>query len=163
MDGDPAPTILLSAVGPLPENSCSPEKRSATVQDTSLEWPLTHLQEPLMNFHSPSFRRTAVALFAALLPATVALAQDAERLKSMQDHAKERFTAADTDHDGMLTKAEAQKGMPFVAKHFDQIDTAKAGKLSLADITKFIEERRAKLNEAQKQKTEAKSESKTEK
>ncbi len=111
-----------------------------------------------MNFRSPSFRRAAVALFAALLPATVALAQDADRLKNMQDHAQERFTAADIDHDGMLTKAEAQKGMPFVAKHFDQIDTAKTGKVSFADITKFI---RAKLNEAQK--TEPKTGSKAEK
>jgi hypothetical protein len=45
---------------------------------------------------------------------------------------------------------EAQKGMPFVAKHFDEIDAAKAGKVSVADITKFIEERRAKVTAAAK-------------
>jgi Ca2+-binding EF-hand superfamily protein len=87
------------------------------------------------------------ALALLLLPAAAALAQatEADHLKNMLEHAKERFTAADTDHDGMLTKAEAQKGMPFVAKHFDEIDTAKAGKVSAADIAKFMEERRAKL------------------
>jgi Ca2+-binding EF-hand superfamily protein len=99
------------------------------------------------------------ALALLLLPAAAAFAQttEADHLKNLLDHAKERFAAADTDHDGMLTKAEAQKGMPFVAKHFDEIDTAKAGKVSAADITKFIEARRAKPA------TEAKTETKPEK
>jgi hypothetical protein len=44
--------------------------------------------------------------------------------------------------------------MPFVAKHFDEMDTAKAGKVSAADITKFIEARRTKL--AAEGKTETK-------
>jgi len=89
-----------------------------------------------------------IAAFALLLlPAAAAFAQatEADHLKSLLEHAKERFAAADTDHDGMLTKVEAQKGMPFVAKHFDEIDKAKAGKVSAADITKFIEARRATL------------------
>jgi Ca2+-binding EF-hand superfamily protein len=93
-----------------------------------------------------------IAALALLLPAAAAFAQatEVDHLKNLLDHAKERFTAADTDHDGMLTKAEAQKGMPFVAKHFDEIDTAKAGKVSVADITKFMEERRAKVAAAAK-------------
>ena len=97
-----------------------------------------------------------VAALVLLLPAAAAFAQatEADHLKSLLEHAKERFAAADTDHDGMLTKLEAQKGMPFVAKHFDEIDTAKAGKVSAADITKFIQGRRAKL--AAEAKTEAK-------
>lgn len=86
--------------------------------------------------------RSAASLLLLAAP-LLAGAQDADRLKSMIEHAKERFTAADTDHDGSLTKAEAEKGMPFVAKHFDQIDAAKSGKVSLADITKFMEARRA--------------------
>jgi Ca2+-binding EF-hand superfamily protein len=98
--------------------------------------------------------RARVVVFAALLLPAAAFAQDADRLKNMLEHAKERFAAADTDHDGMLTKLEAQRGMPFVAKHFDEIDTAKAGKVSAADITKFMEERRAKL--AAEAKTETK-------
>ena len=86
--------------------------------------------------------RLAAAILIAAVP-LVAGAQDADRLKSMIDHAKERFAAADADHDGMLTKAEAEKAMPFVAKHFDQIDTQKSGKVSVDQITKFMQDRRA--------------------
>src|SRR5262245_10174649 len=34
----------------------------------------------------------------------------------------ERFTSADTNKDGKLTREEAEKGMPGVARRFDQID-----------------------------------------
>ncbi|HEY2396018.1 MAG TPA: hypothetical protein VGH81_08605 [Rudaea sp.] len=103
-----------------------------------------------MTMRSTPSRLTSLALLALLLPATVALAQDTDRFTKILEHAKERFTAADTDHDGMLTRAEAQKGMPFVAKNFDRIDAGKTGQVSLADITKYIEERRAKLSAAAK-------------
>ncbi|WP_257993219.1 EF-hand domain-containing protein [Cupriavidus pauculus] len=39
----------------------------------------------------------------------------------------ERFKAADTDHDGKLTREEARVGMPEVYKRFDKIDTRKRG------------------------------------
>ncbi|SDP33285.1 EF hand [Ralstonia sp. 25mfcol4.1] len=39
----------------------------------------------------------------------------------------ERFKAADTDHDGKLTREEARAGMPEVYKRFDKIDTRKHG------------------------------------
>ena len=39
----------------------------------------------------------------------------------------ERFKAADTNHDGKLTREEAQAGMPEVYKRFDKIDTRKRG------------------------------------
>jgi Ca2+-binding EF-hand superfamily protein len=68
-------------------------------------------------------------------------ASEADRYKNILDHAKDRFAKADADHDGTLTRAEAQKVMPFVAKHFDAIDTQKAGKVSLADITRYVEQR----------------------
>ena len=93
-----------------------------------------------------TMRSLPARLAAALIVAVplVAGAQDADRLKAMIDRAKERFTAADADHDGMLTKAEAEKGMPFVAKHFDEIDTQKTGKISLDQVTKFMQDQRAK-------------------
>ena len=111
-----------------------------------------------MNLPSMTIRRACLTALALLLPATVALAQDFTKIL---EHAKERFTAADTDHDGMLSRAEAQKGMPFVAKNFDRIDTAKTGRISLADITRYVEERRAKLNSAAK--PEPRTEPKTDK
>ena len=96
--------------------------------------------------------RVGLAALVLLLPAAAVWAQsgEADHLKSIAEHAKERFAKADTDHDGMLTRAEAQKGMPFVAKHFDDIDTQTAGKVSIADITRFVEQRRAKVAAAAK-------------
>lgn len=42
----------------------------------------------------------------------------------------ERFKAADTNHDGKLTREEAQAGMPEVYKRFDKLDTRKRGYLT---------------------------------
>lgn len=45
-----------------------------------------------------------------------------------------RFNKADADHDGKLTLAEAQAGMPRVAKHFDRIDTGHQGYVTLEGL-----------------------------
>lgn len=47
-----------------------------------------------------------------------------------QGRALERFTAADTNKDGFLTKEEADKGMPRMSSRFAAIDTNQDGKLS---------------------------------
>ncbi|RWA54216.1 calcium-binding protein [Cupriavidus sp. UYMSc13B] len=39
----------------------------------------------------------------------------------------ERFKAADANHDGKLTRDEAQTGMPHVYENFDKIDVRKQG------------------------------------
>lgn len=39
----------------------------------------------------------------------------------------ERFKIADTNHDGKLSREEAQAGAPVVYKHFDKIDVKKSG------------------------------------
>ena len=61
--------------------------------------------------------------------------QDPEKCRAAM---KQRFEAdwkkADTDGDGSLSKAEAEKSMPRVAHHFDAIDTDKDGKISLAEM-----------------------------
>ena len=54
-----------------------------------------------------------------------------------------RFAAADANHDGRLTREEASSGMPFVYKHFDDIDKQKAGSVTMADIAAYARERRA--------------------
>lgn len=48
-----------------------------------------------------------------------------------------RFAAADEDHDGKLTKAEAHAGMPRIAQVFDQIDVDHHGYITLAQIAAF--------------------------
>jgi len=47
--------------------------------------------------------------------------------------AHERFIEADADHDGRLSRTEA-KGMPFVARHFDLIDTNHDGYVSRDEL-----------------------------
>lgn len=50
---------------------------------------------------------------------------------------EERFKAADKDHDGKLTLAEAKAGMPRIAKGFDKIDKDKKGFLTVEQIKAF--------------------------
>jgi Ca2+-binding EF-hand superfamily protein len=54
----------------------------------------------------------------------------------------EKFDAADSNHDGFLTRDEAAKNMPRVAKHFDSIDTDHDGKLSPQEIAQFLAAKR---------------------
>jgi hypothetical protein len=44
-----------------------------------------------------------------------------------------RFVDADTDHDGKLSRTEAQ-AMPAVAKHFDEIDADHDGYITHAEL-----------------------------
>lgn len=61
--------------------------------------------------------------------------QDPERCRAQM---KERFEAAwkraDTDGDGTLSRGEAEKGMPRLARHFDQIDTDHDGRVTVAEV-----------------------------
>ena len=50
----------------------------------------------------------------------------------------EKFDAADIDHDGFLTRDEAAKSLPHIAKHFDAIDVNHDGKLSRQEIAQFL-------------------------
>ncbi|GLQ49355.1 hypothetical protein GCM10010872_08040 [Dyella flava] len=54
---------------------------------------------------------------------------------------EQRFDAADTNHDGKLTLAEAQAGMPRVAQHFADIDTNHQGYITLDQIKAFMASR----------------------
>ena len=97
-----------------------------------------------MRLPIPMALRTA--LLASLLLATASL--PAQDLKSIAANAKDRFAKADADRDGKLTREEAQKGMPFVAKHFDQIDTDKAGHVSLEQVLHYVATFQPKKTEA---------------
>jgi hypothetical protein len=45
-----------------------------------------------------------------------------------------RFKSADTDGNGMLSRAEAEKGMPRLARHFDRIDANKDGQVTREEM-----------------------------
>jgi hypothetical protein len=67
--------------------------------------------------------------------------QRMERMEHMGAQLKMRFEKANTTHDGKLTREQAASGMPMVAKHFDEIDTQKAGYVTLPQIETFMQKR----------------------
>jgi Ca2+-binding EF-hand superfamily protein len=80
------------------------------------------------------------ALAVAAMMVTISSHADqsrAERAKELKNKLTERFNAADLDHDGKLTLAEAQSGMPRVAKSFDAIDTQKNGYVTLKQVEAY--------------------------
>ena len=50
----------------------------------------------------------------------------------------ETFAAADTNHDGKLSREEAEAGMPEVYKAFDKIDTRKKGAITQKQIGAYF-------------------------
>lgn len=67
--------------------------------------------------------------------------------EQMKQHFAEEFKKADTDGDGMLSKAEAEKSMPGLAKHFDQIDANKDGKITQDEIRASMEKHHAEMEQ----------------
>ena len=61
-----------------------------------------------------------------------------------QAKAAERFRHADTDGDGAISRAEAEKHAPRLAKKFDQIDSNKDGKLTQDELRAYRETKRSR-------------------
>ncbi|MHC1481334.1 EF-hand domain-containing protein [Frateuria aurantia] len=84
---------------------------------------------------------------AAMLPSIVIASPQAEggspRMQRMVQMLEQRFAAADSNHDGKLSLGEAQAGMPHVAQHFQDIDTAHQGYVTLAEIEAYAASRTA--------------------
>lgn len=89
--------------------------------------------------------RAALALAALALPASTVFAQsaNADGAQQRQAELQKRFAAADVNGDGRLTKDEAKGKMPFVYKHFDEIDSAHGGTVTMADIAAFARTKQA--------------------
>ncbi len=62
--------------------------------------------------------------------ASQAFAANANGAHPVKHAAIEAIKAADTNKDGLISRAEAEAGLPRVAKHFDQLDTNKDGQIS---------------------------------
>jgi len=95
-----------------------------------------------MNDSLASRGRVGFTLVLALIAASAA-AQETDRAREVAAEMQKRFAAADKNGDGRLTKAEAEVGMPYVHKHFDEIDKAKQGSVTLADIGAYARAQRA--------------------
>ena len=98
--------------------------------------------------------KNAIAIFilsiAASFASTNVLAQaqtapqptvSPQRMELAMQQLQARFAAANITHDGKLTQAQAVQGMPMVAQNFDQIDTQKAGYITLPQIEQFMQQR----------------------
>lgn len=68
--------------------------------------------------------------------------QNATAQSDMVQMLEQRFQAADTDHDGRLTRAEANAGMPRIAQRFDDIDVSHSGTITLQQIEAFLSKQR---------------------
>jgi hypothetical protein len=92
-----------------------------------------------------------LATLALCLACTGAFAQtttepmggNPQRMAQMAQQLQSRFAAANTTQDGKLTRQQAAAGMPMVARYFDQIDTARAGYVTLPQIEAFMQQRAA--------------------
>jgi Ca2+-binding EF-hand superfamily protein len=90
-----------------------------------------------------SMRRMAIVIFTASLICglpTLSVAQTGMTQigKSVREIDK-NFDVADKNHDGKLTRAEAQSGStPMIANHFDAIDTGHKGYVTKDDVHAFI-------------------------
>lgn len=68
---------------------------------------------------------------------------DSARVERAISQLQTRFASANTTHDGKLTRAQAQAGMPMVAQHFDEIDAQQQGYVTLAQIEDFMRQKMA--------------------
>jgi hypothetical protein len=69
--------------------------------------------------------------------AAVAIGSPVFAQTTMRQQLEARFSAADVDHNGKLTRSEARAGMPRVASYFDAIDTGHRGYVTLEQIEQF--------------------------
>ena len=85
----------------------------------------------------------------------------AERQARMAQHQAERkarfeqrFKQADADGNGAIDRAEAEKALPHLARHFDRIDADKDGQVTFEEIAAarkvYFEQRRGHRGEGAK-------------
>ncbi len=75
--------------------------------------------------------------------------QQAQTDNPQQQAMRERLQAADTDHDGRISKAEAEAKLPRIAKRFDQLDGNHDGYLDADELKAMASQLRARRNDAQ--------------
>ena len=91
--------------------------------------------------------KTVIALTAAGLAAASFLVLAAPQGGPHEGRFAERLKAADTNGDGAISRAEAQAGLPMIARHFDQIDANKDGQITQDELRAFHEQRRVAMEQ----------------
>jgi hypothetical protein len=64
-----------------------------------------------------------------------------ERREEMRSRAIERARQADTNHDGAISRQEADRSMPHLSRHFEEIDANHDGVVSREEMRAFRERR----------------------
>ncbi|MBI2319174.1 MAG: EF-hand domain-containing protein [Betaproteobacteria bacterium] len=70
-------------------------------------------------------------------------AERRSRGEGMRGRFDQHFAAADADGDGALSRAEAEKGMPRVAKKFERLDADHDGRVTREEIRAYLQAKRA--------------------
>ena len=84
----------------------------------------------------------AILTATGLAAASFLVLADAGAGKHGGHHMGERLKAADTNNDGLISKAEAA-ALPRIAQNFDAIDTNRDGQLSADEMRAFHQKMRA--------------------
>lgn len=88
--------------------------------------------------------RQSLSLFSALLLSGIAAPtfaqQQLQPTPEQQQALQARWKAADTNQDGYIDRTEAEALRP-VAKHFDEFDSNKDGKLSTDEMKNTVQDR----------------------
>jgi hypothetical protein len=63
------------------------------------------------------------------------------RIEAAMKNFDRRFDIADTNHDGYLSRDEANASMPMMARNFDKIDADHDGRLSKDEIHAYLQGR----------------------
>jgi hypothetical protein len=75
---------------------------------------------------------------AARHPSTEAPTSGEALRKQVEAKLQRRFEAADPQHTGLVTREQArQAGWGYLVQHFDRIDTARSGSVSLEQVRQY--------------------------
>ncbi len=78
-------------------------------------------------------------------PSTSPPTSGADLRAQVEQKLQAAFDAADVNHTGTLTRAQAKAaGLGFIASHFDDIDTRRSGLIRFDDVRSFLEGRAAR-------------------